>query len=627
MNQPGPHLYCPNPACSAPLNTLGKNTCQTCGTALVYRYLWAVGPAAAQVAVGASVGGGRYYVTAPRLWLDTQPALPPDIPDTWPEEAIAPYLRLYPKRLHLPEVYGFCLDPKVSPQGEIFLLENIPLDRSNLLYPALSQAWVGAHPVRQVYWLWQLLELWTPLQTEGVAASLFAPDNLRVEGWRVRLCQLYRDAEVLPLSAPELTLADLASLWLGWVERAHPDLRQPLQQICQAMQQEGATVTTISTQLNQRLLQQAAQLPLHLNLVGLTDAGRDRSHNEDSCYPLGTSILPNDGLFPRVAIVCDGIGGHEGGEVASQLAVQSFKLQAQALLAEVLQQSELVSPHLLSEQLEASVRVVNNLIATQNNDQGREDRRRMGTTLIMALQVPQRLPTPTGTFENSHELYLVSVGDSRAYWITPRYCQQLTVDDDVATREVRMGRSLYREALQRPDAGALTQALGTRDSDYLRPTVQRFILEEDGILLLCSDGLSDHHLVEQYWPEITDPFFLGKRTLLEIAHAWIDLANQKNGHDNTSLALLHVRVSTPVPVVNLPSVEPPISRWSEASHALAEPPTASEPETAPPARSGKGLLILAVLALGLLIAGVGAVVWREMNSQAPRQEQSPPASP
>jgi protein phosphatase len=189
-----------------------------------------------------------------------------------------------------------------------------------------------------------------------------------------------------------------------------------------------------------------------------------------------------------------------------------------------------------------------------------------------------------------------------------------------------MGRSLYREALQRPDAGALTQALGTRDSDYLRPTVQRFILEEDGILLLCSDGLSDHHLVEQYWPEITDPFFLGKRTLLEIAHAWIDLANQKNGHDNTSLALLHVRVSTPVPVVNLPSMEPPISRWSEASSALAEPPTASEPETAPPPRSGKGLLILAVLALGLLIAGVGVVVWREMTL-VPRQEQSPPASP
>ncbi len=156
------------------------------------------------------------------------------------------------------------------------------------------------------------------------------------------------------------------------------------------------------------------------------------------------------------------------------------------------------------QQLEASVRVVNNLIANHNDTQGREDRRRMGTTLVMGLQVPQRLRSASGSLlENSHELYLVNVGDSRAYWITPRYCHKLTVDDDVAVREVRMGRGLYREALQRPDAGALTQALGTRDSEFLHPTVQRFILEEDGLLLLCSDGVSDNELVEQNWAETT----------------------------------------------------------------------------------------------------------------------------
>jgi protein phosphatase len=54
--------------------------------------------------------------------------------------------------------------------------------------------WTQASAVRQVYWLWQILELWTPLEELGVASSLLVPDNLRVEGWRLRLRELYTDA-------------------------------------------------------------------------------------------------------------------------------------------------------------------------------------------------------------------------------------------------------------------------------------------------------------------------------------------------------------------------------------------------------------------------------------------------
>uniref|UniRef100_A0ACD5H226 PP2C family protein-serine/threonine phosphatase n=1 Tax=Desertifilum tharense IPPAS B-1220 TaxID=1781255 RepID=A0ACD5H226_9CYAN len=153
----------------------------------------------------------------------------------------------------------------------------------------------------------------------------------------------------------------------------------------------------------------------------------------------------------------------------------------------------------------STVRVVNNQIAAQNDTQGRELRQRMGTTLVMALQLPQRVGLQAGRVGNSHELYIAHVGDSRAYWMTPNYCQLLTVDDDVSVREVRMGRSLYRECLRRPDAGALTQALGTRDAEFVRPTVRRFILEEDGILLLCSDGLSDRDRIESVLGRLYSP--------------------------------------------------------------------------------------------------------------------------
>jgi protein phosphatase len=619
----------------------------------------------------------------------------PDIPDSWSDEVL-PYLHLYPYRLHLPEVYGFCVKSESPVQEELaqeeplpraltqkdltqknlaqegwaagepeldvselggsgseqprseqpelenpmlqevqeepavatiraILLENAPLDSNGNLCPAIAHAWGQATATRQVYWLWQLLYLWTPLLEQGVASSLLAASNIRVEGWRVRLCQLYRDQEVLPaaetpdLLIPAVELADLANLWLGWVGTAKPAIAPALQAICQQMQAKDADLKQIAAQLNQLLLEQVAQLPLHVQVFGITDAGPQRSHNEDTCYPLTLEGKPvADALAPRVAIVCDGIGGHEGGEVASQIAVQALKPQIQALLTEIAEQPDLNTPELLTQQLEAMVRVVNNLIASQNDIQGREARRRMGTTLVMALQIPQRVATVGAVSTNSHELYLVNVGDSRAYWITQRYCHLLTVDDDVVTREVRMGRSLYREALNRSDAGALTQALGTRDAEFLYPTIQRFILEEDGILLLCSDGLSDNGLVEQSWAEYTEPLFKGKASLESVARAWINLANQKNGHDNTSIVLVFCRVSSPTPDVSLPGTSSKRSGetgWSPASRALAE--ESGEDQQLPVAAGKRRSRVLLTL-VGLIVfliagSGIGIAIWSQVD--------------
>jgi protein phosphatase len=613
----------------------------------------------------------------------------PDMPDAWSDEVL-PYLYLYPYRLHLPEVYGFYVEAEPVPQGLVqeapvqeaqvleesrsqasgsqeavpeetvpeatvlatevqeerlpatiraMLLENVPLDSKGNLYPTIAQAWSQATAARQVYWLWQLLHLWMPLVEQGVASSLRATSNIRVEGWRVRLCQLYQDQEVLSAgdasdtSLPAVELADMANLWLGWVGTAKPAIAPALQTICEQMQAKDADLKQIAARLNQLLLEQVAQLPLHVQVFGITDAGPQRSHNEDTCYPLTLEGKPaSNGLPLRVAIVCDGIGGHEGGEVASQIAVQALKPQIQALLTEIAEQPDLNTPELLTQQLEAMVRVVNNLIASQNDTQGREARRRMGTTLVMALQIPQRVATVGAVSSNSHELYLVHVGDSRAYWITQRYCHLLTVDDDVAAREVRMGRSLYREALNRSDGGALTQALGTRDAEFLYPTIQRFILEEDGILLLCSDGLSDNGLVEQSWAEYTEPLFKGKASLESVARAWIDLANQKNGHDNTSVVLTFCRVSSPVPEVSLPGTSKRSGEtgWSPASRALAEETAEEQVPVAAVKRRSRVLLTLVGLIIFLIAGtGIGVAIWSQVDSAGFQQlrQRVLPASP
>ncbi|MGB6297117.1 MAG: protein phosphatase 2C domain-containing protein [Rivularia sp. (in: cyanobacteria)] len=524
-------VYCTNPHCTDPINTVGNRLCANCFTPIVYQYVWAVDTQKNNLESGEKIDQ-RYEVISPQIWLDTQPIVIPETLEKLPNKVI-PYLRLHQYRLHVPHVYGFTKISKDS-EDNILLLENAPINDKGSLYPAITDAW-DSTAVRQVYWLWQILELWKPLSELGVNGSLLVPENLRVQGWCVRLLELIENT-----NAP--SLKDLGECWRPIVAVSHTKVNSPLKKIVKQMCSGVVDFDAISNQLNQLLLSAAAELPLTLKVFGITDKGEQLTRNEDNCFPT-VKDSKEDPLLPKVSLVCDGIGGHSGGEVASALALQSVKLQIKALLAEVAQQAEIVSPDLLKQQIEASLRVVNNLICNANNEQRREKRERMATTLVMSVQIPQSVQT-TGNWrsENACELYLASIGDSRAYWITRNYCQLLTVDDDVAKREVIHGRSLYRKALQRPDATALTQALGTKEGEFLHPQISRFIIEEDGILLLCSDGLSDNNLVEHYWRDYALPVLTGEVSPQEAAQSWIKLACSTNGHDNISVVITHCGV-------------------------------------------------------------------------------------
>ncbi len=328
--------------------------------------------------------------------------------------------------------------------------------------------------------------------------------------------------------------------------------------------------------------------------------------------------------------------------------MQTLKLQIRALLREIAEDPKIMSPDLVAQQLAAVIRVVNNVIAARNDEQGRESRRRMATTLVMGLQLPQQLRQPESGVGNSHELYLAWVGDSRAYWITSEYCQKLTVDDDVASREVSLGRSLYREAWQRPDAGALIQALGTKDADLLRPRVRRLIIEEDGLLLLCSDGLSDNDLIEQHWRDFAPEAIAGKVSLDEMAQSLVNLANEKNGHDNTTISLAYYGVSAQYPVLVNLSELPGVSVISEAllnSEAEQKPSVISpslpeveevevekqKPEEAEIETSKRSLpkslaILLGIVAL-LTIVGIGSLAtkWFLDSVEEPKTPDSSPS--
>jgi protein phosphatase len=508
------------------------------------RYLWAADPQAAWIPTDKLVEN-RYHVMAPQLWLDTKSTERPEA--LWPlPDRARPYAHLSRYRLHLPQLYGFCSLGRAGKNSvDIPLLDNIPIDSSGALLPALSEIWPTGTALQQIHWLWQLVNLWQPLIDTGVGYSLLDSKNIRVQDWRIRLCELLPD---IANPAGRSNVIGLAGLWQTLVPQAQPAVIEVIEPLMTQMQVGKIAVADLALAINECLLTQAATLPLTITVAGGTDSGTDR-HNEDSYYPPASEL--GQPLSQHLGIVCDGVAGHEGGEVASQMAVRSLRLQMQVLLQDIGQETAILTPTQSIEHIQAVLRVVNNLISNQNDEQGRDSRRRMATTLVMAMQLPQKIPHPQGV-GNSHEVYIAHVGDSRAYWITRNSCQLLTVDDDVAQREIQRGRSMPWQAAGRIDAGSLTQALGMKDGSELQPMVQRLMAIEDGVLLLCSDGLSDRRLVERSWPDYIPPILDGELPVAAAVAEWIEQARIDNGHDNASLVLMHYNVTPPPIPVEIP---------------------------------------------------------------------------
>ncbi len=568
-------LYCSNYSCQA-LNSERSKFCQKCGTPLTKRYLWAIGPGAESCRADELVAG-RYLTKGGRVLLDTKPGLLPGIVTEQIPDDLLPYLRLSPYALHVPQVYDWVRLESAGGPEKLTLLERSPLyipqsatdadapSSEPQPFPPLTAAWAHASALRQLNWLWQIAHLWQPFATEQVVSSLLMPDLLRVEGSLVRLMELQLDA-----SGIEPTLADLGGLWQQWLPTAHAKISAPLDALCQDMiRGQLHSSEQVIERLDEALRTVAQAAPRQVSLATRTDQGPSRQRNEDACYPpSGTAqaIALTPTTLPLL-IVCDGIGGHQGGDVASNLAI--------AAVQQRLQSSDLsrLSPLALMQELEAAACAANDLISQRNDEEHRQDRQRMGTTLVMALV-------------RGHELYLAHVGDSRAYWITPWNCHQITQDDDVASREVRMGYSFYREALQHASSGSLVQALGMSSSALLHANVQRFVLDDDSLFLLCSDGLSDNDRVEQYWDLELLPVLSGRASLESVTQRLVDLANSQNGHDNVTVGIIHIQLPSLSPTTlaptQLPGAEVAPVPTAIAPTAVVSPVAASTTQTQAP---------------------------------------------
>ncbi|UXU54192.1 Stp1/IreP family PP2C-type Ser/Thr phosphatase [Staphylococcus agnetis] len=241
-----------------------------------------------------------------------------------------------------------------------------------------------------------------------------------------------------------------------------------------------------------------------LNAELFSDAGFYREQNEDA-----GGIFYNQ-TEQQLLVICDGMGGHQAGEVASQFVVDALQKRfeeenyieqenAELWLKQTLQSINL-DLFLLSEREPAY--------------------RGMGTTCVCALIY-------------DHHIVVANIGDSRAYLVNGRYFDQVTIDHTFVNQLVMLGQITREEALHHPRRNIITKVMGT--DRRVSPDVFTKRIHFYQYLLLNSDGLTDYVPLQAIHDALNDSM-----TLTETGEALIALAQSYEAKDNTSFVLAEI---------------------------------------------------------------------------------------
>jgi protein phosphatase len=194
-----------------------------------------------------------------------------------------------------------------------------------------------------------------------------------------------------------------------------------------------------------------------------TDIGHIRSVNEDRV------LVQQSASGVTWAIVADGMGGHQAGDIASQVAVETISEQLAATFGE--RGDEVDAAAAIREAVFRANEKVFSIASTQRNYHG------MGTTVVVALLDPKQ-------FVIGH------IGDSRAYHWNGRELKQLTEDHSLVNELLKNGQISAEEADRHPRRNVLTRALGTEP--FVEVEIKRFEWLANDIVLLCTDGLTGY---------------------------------------------------------------------------------------------------------------------------------------
>jgi len=318
-----------------------------------------------------------------------------------------------------------------------------------------------------------------------------------------------------------------------------------------------------------------------------TDVGKTRDHNEDS-FGIGTADQAE--RLGELFVVCDGMGGHAAGEVASKIGVET-------ILSIYYGESSEDRAQVLEQAFEQA----NEQIYARGNGS-------MGTTGVAALLLHDAL-------------HIANVGDSRAYLIRDGEIRQISRDHSFVGDQVAAGLITADQARSSPHRNVITRALGYQSG--VTVDLFRWPLQIDDIIVLCSDGL--HGLVSD--AEIAQ--IAGEAAPDDAVHQLIDLANSRGGTDNITVAVvqveqldwiggehdqqqdIHERVTVELPVTGAHAAPAP-----EASAVAPPAPIASAPVAAAPAPAApieRRLTWLGGLLALVLLAALVGIIYFAMN--------------
>lgn len=261
----------------------------------------------------------------------------------------------------------------------------------------------------------------------------------------------------------------------------------------------------------------------HLNVAAQTHAGMTGKNNEDR-YAITSFQLSEDDLTPVVlAVVADGIGGHRAGEVAAELAVNH--------ITQFVAESDAQRPKKI---LERAIHEASEAIADHASSSA--EQKGMGATCACIWVIGDKL-------------YTATVGDSRIYLLRGGRIQQLTTDHTWVQEAIEKNIITPELARDHPNVHVIRRYLGSPDPPEVDFRLRLYDSEADALaegnqgmqifpgdtLLICSDGLTD--LV---WNDEIAEFIRAKTSLKAAAQALIETANQRGGHDNTTIVLINV---------------------------------------------------------------------------------------
>ncbi|HEY5867794.1 MAG TPA: protein phosphatase 2C domain-containing protein [Candidatus Tectomicrobia bacterium] len=299
------------------------------------------------------------------------------------------------------------------------------------------------------------------------------------------------------------------------------------------------------------------QVTHQMVVFGLSDQGLQRGNNEDHFMvadltrkvigvhenQLRPELFHHDlGIRGTVLMVADGLGGHAGGEIASQMAVDAV---AQALV----EAAEPVLP--MSEQIIRAVGMAQAAICQHHSASGRT--RQMASTLT-AVHVGHGVMT------------IAQVGDSRAYRFSGGKLTLLTDDQTVVHMMQKKGMLTPEEAQNHPHRNIILQALGQAKS--VSPEVQTLPFTHNDCLLLCSDGLSSYVAHEHI-----EAILVAGGDEHELCRRLVEAANAAGGADNVTVLLARLIIKESIRPA-LPGRMPAASVPRPAQTAPAAPQTA-----------------------------------------------------